>query len=380
MSSPNEDRPAPDANKRKGPPRSRPKKRAPQEGVLLVERLYRFVGLQPQWTGFLVALFLIFGLCAIEIATGRMSIIATALSTGDDRFLDTTGPDPFGFVYLIFHFLLVGYAPTAVVLITRAARRSTEGVAALIEPSERARARVKGIGNYPRAHARAAGLFGALIATVIPLLDVAVWRDRAFNPFDPSDMTPEIFGQRIFALIFGYFVGQLIYCATAEAWRFNRLAGDVQSSMLLERHTLKPFTRLGLANVLIVIILPAILLLFLFNASLAPIILAVCAIAALIALLGLFGPLMGIHGRVATAKRDQLDWVNEALAGERASLQNGKGARFIALMSYRTYVESVREWPLDGTTLSRLGLYLMIPLISWVGAALVERVVNSALG
>ena len=41
---------------------------------------------------------------------------------------------------------------------------------------------------------------------------------------------------------------------------------------------------------------------------------------------------------------------------------------------------AVSEWPFDARSLGRLGLYLLIPLASWIGGALVERALDRALG
>ena len=51
----------------------------------------------------------------------------------------------------------------------------------------------------------------------------------------------------------------------------------------------------------------------------------------------------------------------------------------LTLSVYRSHVEGVREWPFDGSTFARFGLYLMIPLGSWVGGAFVERLLSSLL-
>lgn len=50
------------------------------------------------------------------------------------------------------------------------------------------------------------------------------------------------------------------------------------------------------------------------------------------------------------------------------------------LLAWRGWIESLREWPIDASGLVRLMLYLGIPLASWVGGALVERLVDSAIG
>lgn len=39
----------------------------------------------------------------------------------------------------------------------------------------------------------------------------------------------------------------------------------------------------------------------------------------------------------------------------------------------------MREWPFDAPTLARFLLYVAIPLGSWIGGALVERLLGAAL-
>jgi hypothetical protein len=48
--------------------------------------------------------------------------------------------------------------------------------------------------------------------------------------------------------------------------------------------------------------------------------------------------------------------------------------------AYQHLIEGVREWPFDTSSLLRFGFYLLIPLGSWFGGAMVERVVDSWLG
>jgi hypothetical protein len=49
------------------------------------------------------------------------------------------------------------------------------------------------------------------------------------------------------------------------------------------------------------------------------------------------------------------------------------------LLAYKHEIESVREWPFDAPTLARFFLYVAIPLGSWIGGALVERLLGAAL-
>ena len=49
------------------------------------------------------------------------------------------------------------------------------------------------------------------------------------------------------------------------------------------------------------------------------------------------------------------------------------------LLILRREVLSAPEWPFDTTTMGRLALYLIIPPLTWIGAALIEIVVDTAL-
>ncbi len=53
--------------------------------------------------------------------------------------------------------------------------------------------------------------------------------------------------------------------------------------------------------------------------------------------------------------------------------------RLTDLLTYQDRVESTPEWPFDSSTLLRFGIYLLIPVGSMVGGALVERIVDMVL-
>ena len=54
-------------------------------------------------------------------------------------------------------------------------------------------------------------------------------------------------------------------------------------------------------------------------------------------------------------------------------------SRIDELLSWEARVEAVREWPIDARALRRFGLYLLIPLLSWSGGALMERGIDALL-
>ena len=91
-----------------------------------------------------------------------------------------------------------------------------------------------------------------------------------------------------------------------------------------------------------------------------------------------------MHERLHAAKLEELTRVRAEIECARAALVDtrNKGAeiaRMPALLAWEERVERVSVWPLDAPTLVRFALFLLIPLGSWLGGALVERAVDSVL-
>ena len=85
-----------------------------------------------------------------------------------------------------------------------------------------------------------------------------------------------------------------------------------------------------------------------------------------------------MHERLHAAKLEELTRVRAEIECARAALVDtrNKGAeiaRMPALLAWEARVERVSVWPFDAPTLVRFALFLLIPLGSWLGGALVER-------
>lgn len=82
-------------------------------------------------------------------------------------------------------------------------------------------------------------------------------------------------------------------------------------------------------------------------------------------------PMAGIRSSLAVAKSTELDLVNRDIqshSGSRVELE--------LLLAYRDRVLGTSPWPMDMKLMSRAAFYLVIPPLAWVGAALVERLVE----
>lgn len=178
--------------------------------------------------------------------------------------------------------------------------------------------------------------------------------------------------------------GVFTHCVYSDARAFAALARGLPQIDLLDRESLLPFGRQALRSTIPGVISVTFLALNLGDRDF------LLAIVALGALMGaqnvamLLIPLRGLHERLRAAKREELAAVNAVIRGDATALRSATLARsdytLSDLLAWRRFVESVPEWPIDASTLGRVVFYVGIPLLSWVGAALVERVLDLAIG
>jgi anti-sigma factor RsiW len=93
-------------------------------------------------------------------------------------------------------------------------------------------------------------------------------------------------------------------------------------------------------------------------------------------------PLLGVHRRLAAAKQAELDRVNERIR-DAVSVEGAapvSQTRLADWIAYRRLVEHSREWPLNAPALVRTLLFVALGMGSWLGGALVERLLGAVIG
>jgi hypothetical protein len=96
-------------------------------------------------------------------------------------------------------------------------------------------------------------------------------------------------------------------------------------------------------------------------------------------------PVRGLRRQIRARKAEKLAQLRDEIRGDEERIANlgpesaGASTRLPALLAFEKRIESVREWPFDAPTLTRFFLYVAIPLGSWIGGALVERLLGVAL-
>ncbi len=205
---------------------------------------------------------------------------------------------------------------------------------------------------------------------------------RIFSPL--REGYPSVHSLFSMILLFGL-MGAFALVTYRQSQVFNEVGRQVVEVDLLEPESFSPFSALGLMNAGLWFIGSAIASLLMSGTGNMWTIAAVIVVTLGFGVAALIVPSRGLHAHIRERKREELVLIRKAIASERAILFSTAEPsldppRMHAMLAYEARIESVREWPFDTSTLSRFGLFLLIPLVSWIGGALVERAVNAALG
>ena len=194
---------------------------------------------------------------------------------------------------------------------------------------------------------------------------------------------------RIWSGVLMFLLFALLGVQTLISMRHSRVfyeAGrHLVSGSLVDPSPLEPFARAGLRGSALWFGGSALASLLFVGASAGWIVALVLVVTLGLGVASLLLPSRGIHLRIRERKREELARVRAAIARSGAALFGGAAGdadagRLPALIAYEARIAAVREWPFDTATLRRFLLFRLIPLASWIGGALVERVVDAALG
>lgn len=165
---------------------------------------------------------------------------------------------------------------------------------------------------------------------------------------------------------------------TDNALLFRQMASRVKINILNPR-TLTPFGSVAVSSTLALIgaqaAFPAMMIDTDYYVTFLP-----GLVATAVPMIFLFFlPILPVHRRLVAAKRGELARVTHAISeasGEEIPIDY---ERVNPLLTYRREISATPEWPFDTSVVSRLAIYLIIPPLTWIGAALIEILIDSAL-
>lgn len=230
----------------------------------------------------------------------------------------------------------------------------------------------------PRAVATAAGAATGIAVIVL---------SRAFG--SGSGATHQWAGHLVWAVALNAVLFALLArLAVASLVRARVLSqmGRQARVRLVDPSELTPFARAGLRGAVYWFLGSSIASLLMLDSG-APWIVAVVVSATIgLGFASLLRPNLGVHERLRAAKSAELSWVRNQIELARGALAHpapgdeALTARLPALLAYETRIQAVREWPFDTSTRVRFLLFLLVPVGSWLGGALIERAVDLLLG
>jgi hypothetical protein len=341
----------------------------PPDDFLL--RPFAAASFSPVWIGAAIAIFI----AAVSLA-GRLTL-------GEESgFLDTGGRLSLTDVWVdLLNGAIFGYIPTVMVIMRS---RTVQDLRAL-RPSIRCsdaefQQIVADVTCVPVRRLVAAGMVSSFIFGLIPLLD-PMYFEIPLRDLSGRMLLFFIIRNALTGWLAGHAVATEIHTSRAYA-ALGEVCVEVD---LLDTRPLYIFARKGIRSALAWIASISLISLFWLGpapgSANGPIVLGITALV----LYAFFHSILGVHRSIRRTKNKQLDTLRDQIRAVRGAPLDSQGghagddARLASLIAYLNLVERVPEWPFDTPMALRLVLFVAVGLGSWLGGALVERLLESWL-
>ena len=229
---------------------------------------------------------------------------------------------------------------------------------------------------FPRSAANLLGASGVVVA----------YFSFLHQPDDPFLLVQPVRWRVDFAfplvglLFLGWFNFRFIFLLVWSAVVISRTARHIHSIDLLDTSLVKPYAQHGVRSSLLAIVSLSVSANLWLDPN-SPVVGTATTLVLLVtaAVLALLLPTWGIHQRLKAIKLSELKQIRNAIATRRdprsRSVEDAQQLR--ADLALERRVMEISEWPFDAGSYGRVSLYVLLGLGSWVGAALVERMLES---
>jgi hypothetical protein len=229
---------------------------------------------------------------------------------------------------------------------------------------------------FPRLIANVVGIVGAVVMYFLFLHRA----DAPLMIFTPQHWSGD-FALPLVGLVFiGWFNFRFMLLVVWNATSISRTAQSISHIDLLDTSLISPYAQQGVRSSLLAIVALSISANLWLDPN-SPTLGTVSSLIMLVAAsaLALVLPTWGIHKRLKAAKQMELLRVRQAIATRRdpqtRTVDDAHQLRADLAMEAR--LEEVSEWPFDAGSYGRVALYVFLGFGSWIGAALVERLLEA---
>lgn len=229
---------------------------------------------------------------------------------------------------------------------------------------------------FPRLIANLAGVAGVVVMYFVFLHST----DDPLLLFQPARWFDEFAFLLVGLAFMGWFNFRFLLLLVWSAIAISRTAQYIRSINLLDASLVKPYAQQGVRSSLLAVVGLSISANLWLDPNAPTIGTAVTLITLVVAaVLALLLPTWGIHQRLKELKELDLTRIRNAISSRRdpatRSIDDAQQLRTDLALEQR--LMQISEWPFDAGSYGRVALYVFLGFGSWVGAALVERVLES---
>lgn len=331
-------------------------------------RPFLATGISPLWVGL--------GLAIAVTAVSQLYRLAFGASLpGRWFFADTY------FWLDLLNGVLLAYVPTALTYLRRGRLRDLQELRPALDCDDAEYLRLAEQALCPpRRRLAASGLAGGILLGMAPIIDPGFWEGPRPPITDPLML---LFVVRSAAT--GWLGGHAFASELTATLAFLRVGARHLRVDLLDLGALAPFARASQRGAFAWVLISSLVSLFwLGPAAGAANVVILAAILALVSV-SFFLSIYGVHRSLVAAKREALASLQAQIRSRGGALvagreATGEGPRLADLVAYHGFLERVREWPLGTPALLRGALIAALALGSWLGGALVDQLLERALG
>lgn len=273
----------------------------------------------------------------------------------------------------------LGYLPAVLVIARRGINNDLRQLKPWLPRGDAEITNIKAMATRPARLAGRAFILSGVVGGF-----AVVYVDPSFSQYSEHSLTNPVFLWPLLRTpLLTWLICMLIVADLQATRSYFHMGRNLIKIELLDLQGLTAFARRGLRSALIWVVFSMILSLFWVGDDTA----SSQNFALLIILLGMaigafVAPLLGVHNNIVAVKRAELAHLLEEIREEASSAlpeEEHPNPRLANLIAYYQLIDKAREWPIDAINLLRFFMYLLIGLGSWLGGALVERLLDLTL-
>jgi hypothetical protein len=349
-----------------------------QDAPPLILRLYARLPMPPLAVGTLIAAFYLVAVFVYFTAVGSPEGLTPRGEPLDGkRFWEVPG-----WWTLIVNAVMIGFAPTVMTNTLQSVERDVRDLAPSLGASPTAvEAQIREVARLNPWILRLMGLGVAAVMIAFTFLDPGLWINRERPPVTHPYFIWFLAQQ----ILLGWLWSRAVVADVATARAFAQLSQQIEHVDLLDLRPLAVFARRGVRSVLYWMVGLAFFSLFWLGPYAGEMNISAFVLLIALAAWNLWVLLRGPRRRIRAEKEAQLARIRDEIrAHQQALLAAGPdvgdaAARLPALLAIEARIVSVGELPFDANTVMRFALYVTLGVGSWVGGAVIERLLGAAL-